>query len=219
MTAVIQVLLDTIVANAEPVGEPDGLVGSPWSGLRTRVRAVRQRARGRLRARKSRMGIDPGTADYVVDALDQQIEVAVARVENIISVAQQASEPLAAQERAAIVEKLHDATEEIEQAVERADTIVPAAEDSLETGGPTVELPLAELSEATGEIEQGVKQVELVIAATADSQGPVQGGEREAIVDNLDQATQRFKDAVQDVETMVVTAQAPAEEIEGADRA
>ena len=223
MTAVLQVLLDTILVNAEPVEESDDLVGSPWSGLRTRVRAIRQGARGRLRARKSRMGIDSGTADYVVDAVDQQIEVAVARVENIISVAQQSSEPLAAQERAAIVEKLHDATEEIEQAVERADTIVPAPEDSLETSRPTVELPLAELSEATGEIEQGVKEVELVIAATADSQGPVQGGEREAIVDNLDQATQRFKEAVQDVETMVVAAQesreAPAEEIEARDRA
>jgi len=39
----------------------------------------------RLRSRSSRMGIDPGVADHVVDALDQQIEVAVARVEKVIS--------------------------------------------------------------------------------------------------------------------------------------
>ena len=81
MTAVIQVLLDTMVVNAEPVAEPAGLVGSPWEDLRARVRALRQQARVRLRARTSRMGIDPATADHVVDAVDQQIEVAVARVE------------------------------------------------------------------------------------------------------------------------------------------
>jgi hypothetical protein len=52
-----------------------------------------------------------------------------------------------------------------------------------------------------------VAQVETIIAATAGSQGPVQSGQREASVDNLDQAAQRFKEAVQDVETLVVAAQ------------
>jgi predicted PurR-regulated permease PerM len=116
MTAVIQVLLDSTLINAEPVGEPHGLVGTPWASLRTRVRALRQQARVRLRARTSRMGIDPGTADHVVDAADQQIEVAVARVEEMISVAEDTSDPLAARERAAIVATLRGATDEIEQA-------------------------------------------------------------------------------------------------------
>ncbi len=217
MTAVIQVLLESIVVNAEPVREPQGLVGSPWVGLRTRARALRQQARGRLRARTSRMGIDPRTADHVVDAVDQQIELAVARVEKIISAAQQTSEPLAAKEQAAIVERLQGATEDIEQAVDHVDTIVAAAEDALETSGPTVELALAELSEATGQVGQAVEQVETVIVATADSQGSVQGREREAIVDNLDRATQRFKDAVQDIETMVVAAQDESREAHAAE--
>ena len=91
-----------------------------------------------LRARTSRMGIDSATADHVVDAADQQIEVAVARVEEIISVAQQTAQPLATDERAAIVERLQGATGEIEQAVERVDTIVEAAEDALGTSVLTV---------------------------------------------------------------------------------
>ena len=82
-----------------------------WSAVRGPVFArvsgrFGSKARIRLRARTSRMGIDPATADHVVDAVDQQIEVAGARVERIISAAEETSEPLAAEERAAIVEKL-----------------------------------------------------------------------------------------------------------------
>jgi hypothetical protein len=207
MAAVIQVLLESVLVDAEPAGEPQRLVGSPWASLRTRVRALGQQARVRLRARKSRMGIDPGTADHVVDAVDQQIEEVVARVEKIMSVAEQNTEPMAAEERAAIVAKLHGATEGIEHAVERGDMIAATAEESLEASGPTVELPLAEVSGAIGQVGQAVEQVETVIAVTADSQGPVHDGEREAIVDNLDRATQRIKEAVQDVEAMIVAAQ------------
>jgi predicted PurR-regulated permease PerM len=207
MTAVIQVLLDTMVVNAEPVAEPAGLVGSPWEDLRARVRALRQQARVRLRTRTSRMGIDPTMADHVVDAVDQQIEVAVARVEKLISVAEETSEPLAAEAQATIVEKLQGATEQIEQAVERIDTIVVPAEDALGTSGPTVGLALAEPSQATGRGEQVMEQVTAAIATTTETQGPAQGAEPEAIVDNLDQATRRFKEAVQDVESFVVAAQ------------
>jgi len=207
MTAVIQVLLDTIVVNAEPVPEPAGLVGNPWEDLRARVRALRQQARVRLRARTSRMGIDLATADHVVDAVDQQIEVAVARVEHLISVAEQTLEPLAAEAQAAIVDKLEDATEQIEQAVERVDAIAAPAEDTLGTRGATVGLALAEPSQATGHGEQAVEPVATAIAQTTEPQGPVQGPEPEAIVDNLDQATQRFKGAVHDAEALVVAAQ------------
>ena len=215
MTAVIQVLLDTMVVDAKPVAEPAGLVGSPWENLRARVRALRQQARVRLRARTSRMGIDPATADHVVDAVDQQIEVAVARVEKLISVAEETSEPLATEAQAAIVEKLQGATDQIEQAVERVDTIVVPAEDALGTSGPTVQPPLTELREATGQVGQAV--VETIIAVTAGSQGPLQSGQREASVDNLDQAAQRFKEAVQDVETFVVAAQEESRESHAAE--
>jgi len=217
MTAVIQVLLDTMVVNAEPVAEPAGLLGSPWEDLRARVRALRQQARVRLRARTSRMGIDPATADYVVDAVDQQIEVAVARVEKLISVAEETPQPLAAEAQAEIVEKLQGATEQIEQAVERVDTIAPPAEDALGTSGPTVGLARAEPGQATGQGEQAAEQVETVIATTTETQGPVEWAEQESIVDNLDQATQRFKEAVQDVETLVVTAQEESREAHAAE--
>jgi predicted PurR-regulated permease PerM len=218
MTAVIQVLLDSTLVNAEPAGEPQsqGLVGSPWVGLRARVRALRQQARVRMRARTSRMGIDPGTADHVVDAVDQQIEVAVARVEEIISMAEETSEPMAAKERAAIVEQVSGATEKIEQAVGRVDTIVAATEDSFETGGPTVELALAERNEANGRVGQAVAPVETVAETTASSQQSVQGG---AIVDTLDRATQRIKGVVQDVETRVVAAQEESREAHAAEHA
>jgi len=68
------------------------------------------------------------------------------------------------------------------------------------------------VSGAIGQVGEAVEQVETVIAVTADSQGPVDGGEREAIVDNLDRATQRIKEAVQDVATMIVVAQEESRE-------
>jgi hypothetical protein len=148
------------------------------------------------------MGID-ATADHVVDAVDEQIEVAVARVEKLISVAEETSEPIAIEAQAAIVERLQGATEQIEQAVERVDTIVVPAEDALGASGPTAGLAPTELSQATQQGEPGVEPV----ATAMETQRPVEGAEPEAIVDNLDQATQRFKEAVQDVETLVVAAQ------------
>jgi len=144
MTAVMQVLLDTMVVNAEPAADP---VDTPWGDLRVRIRALRQQARVRLRARTSRMGIDPATADHVVDAVDQQVEAAVARVETLISAAEETSGPMATEAQAAIVEKLQGATEEMEQAVERVD--VAATQDSPGTPGPEVDLPPGEPSPAT----------------------------------------------------------------------
>jgi predicted PurR-regulated permease PerM len=207
MTAVIQVLLDTMVVNAEPLAQPQGLMGGPWSDLRARARTLRQQARVRLRARTSRMGIDPGTADHVVDAIDQQVEAAAARVETIISAAEAASAAMTEEDRAVMIERLHDATQGIEQAVDRVAAVVATDADPRETRGASVELPLTELGAATGRVGQGVEHVDAVITATANAQGAVQNGERQAIVDDLDRATQQIREAVQDVNTMVVAAQ------------
>ena len=158
MAAVIQVLLDSLVVNVEAVALPVGLVDSPWTDLRTRVESIRQQARARLRSRSSRMGIDPGVADHVVDALDQQIEVAVARVEKVISAVEQSPKPLAAGAQAAIVEKLHSATSHIEQAVERIDASA-AADD--EADGD-------ELGRAAKGFEEAVQSAESLVIGTTE---------------------------------------------------
>jgi len=123
MAAVIQVLLDTLVVNVETVATPDDLVASPWDDLRLRIGSLRQRARARLRARASRMGIDPDTDDHVVDALDQQIETAVARVEKLIEATARNPELFDAKAQATIVDKVLGGVAEVEQAVERIDAI------------------------------------------------------------------------------------------------
>jgi len=173
MTAVIQVLLDSLLVNAEPLGEAEGLVGSPWAGLRTRVQALRQQARVRLRARTTRMGGLAGTVDQVVDAADEKIEVAVARVEEIIAVAEETSEPLVAGERAAVVETLREATDEIEQAVERVAGIV-VAEGSFDTSRTAAKAaPAAHiLDRATQRIDEAMQDAESkVVAAREESRG------------------------------------------------
>jgi ABC-type transporter Mla subunit MlaD len=97
------------------------------------------------------MGIDPATADHVADAVDQQIEEAGAQVERIISAAEETSEPLAAKERAAIVDKLEGPTENLEQAVERVETVIGAEADS--------QAPLNDLARATQHFEDAVHDV------------------------------------------------------------
>ena len=92
LAAVIQVLLDSLLVNPEPVPEATTATRAPLAALRTRVQALRQLMRQRLRGRDSRMGIDPQTPEHVADAVDQQIERAVERVATAITTAQEETE-------------------------------------------------------------------------------------------------------------------------------
>jgi predicted PurR-regulated permease PerM len=82
MAATIQVVLASVVIEAPPVHEGQGITGAPWASLRGRLGLLRQRVRDRLRSRESRMGIDPTETDHVIDAVDQRIEQALARVDS-----------------------------------------------------------------------------------------------------------------------------------------
>jgi predicted PurR-regulated permease PerM len=151
-TAVIQVLLDSMLINAESLAEPEGLGDGPWADLRARIRALQQEARVRLRARTSRMGIDPGTADHVVDAIDQQIEAVAARVEMIISAAEAAPGPMTTEDRAAMMEKLHDAAEGTVPDV--APAVVAAKDESTQTHAAE------EVRQIVDEIEEAITPAE-----------------------------------------------------------
>jgi hypothetical protein len=151
-TAVIQVLLDSMLINAESLAEPEGLGDGPWADLRARIRALQQEARVRLRARTSRMGIDPGTADHVVDAIDQQIEAVAARVEMIISAAEAAPGPMTAEDRAAMMEKLHDAAQGTVPNV--APAVVAAQDESTQTHAAE------EVRQIVDEIEEAITPAE-----------------------------------------------------------
>lgn len=131
--AVVQVLMHSMVLTREPVATPEEIVTTPWAGLRVRIANLRHEARDRMRARETRMGIDPETPDHVIDAVDHQIEQAAERVERIIAVVEDPAKPLPADERAALVDELHDVTGDIEQAVERVDSLVAAEESAVDT--------------------------------------------------------------------------------------
>ena len=150
MTAAIQVLLESIMVDADPATAEDA-AGNPWATLRARIRSLRQRGRIRLRARASRMGIDPATADHVADAVDQQIEEAGAQVERTISAAEETTEPLATKERAAIVGKLEAATEGVALAVDRVETVLATNASS--------QVSLGDLERATQQFEDAVHDV------------------------------------------------------------
>jgi predicted PurR-regulated permease PerM len=201
ITAAVQVVLDKLVLNSEPVTEV-AVVPSPWSDLRVRIRSVRRRARERLRARETRIGVDPESPEHAVDAADRQLEEAVERVEKMIAAASDGRLPC---EDAELVEGLNEAAGHIEEAADRIDTIAAAsASDTSRT--PVVELPANELAAATEQVEKAVERVESAITATQEASGPIEPTEREAIVENLDAATRQIKDAVDDVGSLVAHA-------------
>ena len=145
MTAVIQVFLESLLIEADVAATEDA-AEDPWAGLRVRARALRQQGRSRLRARESRMGIDPAVPDHVADAVDQQIEEAGEQVEKTISAVQETSDSLTATERAAIADKLEGPTEKLEQAVEKVEAVIAT------NGDP--EVPLDDLSRAKQRFEK-----------------------------------------------------------------
>jgi hypothetical protein len=201
MTAAIQVVLDRLIINAEPVTEVGPTVADPWANLRTRVRSVRQRARERMRARESRIGIDPENTDHVIDAVDQQIEHAVERVEQMIAAATDGQLP--PEDRTELVEELHEAAEHIEEAAEKVEIVSATATGDSPS---VVALPVDDLHAVTAQVEKAVERVETVIVTTQETPGPIESAERGVIVENLDEATRQIKDAVENVDSMVAAA-------------
>ena len=206
IAAVIQVLLDSMLVNAEAVAERTSVIGGPLDDLRSRIWALRHQARIRFRARTTRMGIDPATEDHVVDAVDQRIEAAVVRVEKLLLAAEETSDPLAVDAQMAIVEKLRGATGKIEQAVGRIGTIAAPGENAPAAHRAAAGLALGGTNLALERTEHAVEQVEASIAVTAQMLEGIEGVEAETITDNLDQATERFKETVRQVETFIVAA-------------
>lgn len=150
------------------------------------------------------MGIDPASADHVVDAQDQQIEGDVERVEKMISVAEDSGAAMDPAEHAALVERIQDAAQDIERAGEDAgeSSVTPAREPAAPRQ-TTIEVPLASLSAVSDEVGGGVERVEQVITTTRDSPGPIEGAERTTIVEKLDEATRQINGAVEDVDSLV----------------
>lgn len=166
ITAVIQVIVDRMVINrdtAAPVN-PD----SQLEALLARVRNVRQQLRVRLRARETRMGIDPDTADHIVDAADQQIEEAVEHIGKVITATQEQMALLPMDARAPIVEELDEATQHLEQAVEQ----IGKADESDGANGSAAEPSLDILREAAESIEGTMGRVQAVVALGQEPSAP-----------------------------------------------
>jgi predicted PurR-regulated permease PerM len=204
ITAVVQVLVDRIMINRVPA-ETQGGELRPLAALRARVHMIRQEARLRLRGRTTRMGIDPGSVDHVVDAADHQIEEAVGRVERVISATQNQSDALEPEARATIVESLQAATTEIEAAGGRVDAMatIHNPEDAAEQTAGLPADALA-LSHAVQELEQVVRRVETGIATPHEGTGAVPSAAPASITDDLG-ATQALRDAVRDPDMRVET--------------
>ena len=204
IAAVLQVLIDTLVVNAEPA--PVAESGAKGPDLLGRLDSLRQQARRRLRARTSRLGIDPGTADHVVDAVDQQIEGAANRVEQLLAMVAASAVPADANALLAIMDRLQEATEHIQRSVERVDAIAngeeappePAAADGpANVTGPPPHHPAS------------------TVATADDVRSPAENLAHQTGVDDVDRASRRFQEELRGIDEMIVAAaQDTAKEVE-----
>ena len=88
------------------------------------------------------MGIDPESADHLIDARDQQIEGAVERIEKMISVAEDSGAAMAPEEHAALVERIQDAAQDIAgTGGDAAESSVTPAREPEEPRATTIEVP------------------------------------------------------------------------------
>ncbi len=163
ITAVAQVLFDTMVVNREPVMPRDPLPGEPmWSELEGRVVQLRLQARNRIRTRTSRMGIDPEITDHVVDALDQQIEATATHVKNLISAAAASGDSPSVEAIAPIVDKLQAAAEDGQSVIDQLD----AASNG--DGRPSDEHPpkmsKTKVEAASRRFHKAAEKIELLVA-------------------------------------------------------
>lgn len=194
IAAVLQVLIDTLVVNAEPE-TGSGTTGPDMLG---RLDSLRQQARRRLRARTSRLGIDPGTADHVVDAVDQQIEGAANRVEHLLAMVAASAVPSDADALLAIMDRLQEATEHIQRSVQRVDAVTNGEEAPPE---PTsADAPVTDL----GRPPQGPGPA---VANTSSLRSPIEPRTDQAGVDDVEQASQRFREDLREIDEMIVAAE------------
>jgi hypothetical protein len=87
--------------------------------------------------------------------------------------------------------------------VEQVDTLKTAVQGGAEPTGPTVEMPVAELTHATQQVTEAVGQVEAIKMVTQEPAEPNGPEEREVIVEELDHAARQMKQAAECVDTLI----------------
>ena len=179
LTVVLQVLLNHMVINPEPVPEAPTFVPQPLVTLRTRIQTLQQRVRACLRGRTTRMATTTKTPDQVADTVDQRMEQAVERVETLVAAAQKETEALDPEIRRTLVEELQQVTRQIDKAVQRLETIMPPSGDEGQASSrrPLEPSVLAEVQQATQKVEEAVQHIASVLIERQDQDtaSPEQG--------------------------------------------
>ncbi|HYD49507.1 MAG TPA: AI-2E family transporter [Terriglobales bacterium] len=158
LTAAIQVLIDRVSLEAEPLAAVPPQK-RPLAALRSRLEALRLDARQRLRERDTRLGLGPDENGSVADAVDNKIEESTKRVEEVMRIAEEHSEA-APEEREKIIETLGRAIEQMEAAVWQ---VTEQVAEPVESGAEPPPVSPAELDRTTAPIEEATAQVEQLV--------------------------------------------------------
>jgi predicted PurR-regulated permease PerM len=168
LTVVLQVLLERIFVNPEPLSEDTLIRIHPLEVSRVNLEALRQRLRERLRDRSTRLQTNgsPRTADQVVDQVEQKLESAVERVEAIITTLQQDTPTLTTSRQPSIVSEVERATHALEQSIAQVESLFPVlkSEEKLhEQTPPSITLE-AELQQVIQHVEASVASLEQILS-------------------------------------------------------
>lgn len=160
LAVVIQVLLNHILINPDPVAETVDPAAQPVETLRTQLQSIRHRIHTRLQERDSRIQVQPTetTADQVADTVEQQLEQAVEQVETMLATLDRNTTNLQSDEQKRAVTALQQAARKIERTLQQIDVTMPVAEEASEEQNTKIQPPvLTELNKAVADVEQRVQ--------------------------------------------------------------
>ena len=161
---VLQVLLEHLLFNPEPLSQDTLVPLHPLEALQARLESVRQQLRERFRDRSERLQTDnpARTAEQVADQVDLELEKAVERAESIVSTAQQAATTITVDEQQLIMADLEQTAQTLEQSIVQVENVLPTAkgEEDLPKRKRSAAVPADDLQLVAPQVKAAVAAAE-----------------------------------------------------------
>ena len=161
LTVVVQVLLNHMLINPDPVPVTVDPATQPREALRTQLQGIRHRIHNRLQERESRMQIQSTgtTVDHVADTIEQQLEHAVEQIETMLLTLERDMTLMQSEEQQQTLTVLQQTTATIERTLQQIEVAMPVTDTTSDQATTPASQPAREKLElAVAEVEQRVQQ-------------------------------------------------------------
>ncbi len=183
ITVVLQVLLEHLLVNPEPIHQTPLVQARPFEVLRVRLNGVRQQLRERFRDRSARVQTDnpPQTVDQVADQVEHELEKAVEHAEAILSTAQHASPTMDADAQQLLVSDLEQTARTLEQSVVQVEKSLPSmkGEETLSDQQPSAATNLQRVTQQAKAVVASAENTLSEVQKNPDAQQPPDSSQSE----------------------------------------